>query len=116
MPSYRMNGGQAGRRGQPKNEGVNHPNGVMVHFYLKDTTKSIASIEILETNGTLIKKFSTKPDKKAKEEDLEIKQGMNKFNWNMRYSNAEGFDGLIMWAGLLQALKQCPATIKRNLL
>ncbi len=115
MPSYRMNGGQAGRRGQPKNEGLNHPNGVMVHFYLKDTTKATVALEILEMNGTLIKKFSTKPDKKEKDEDLKVKSGMNKFVWNMRYANAEGFDGLIMWAGSLTGPKAVPGKYKARL-
>jgi len=114
-PSYRMNGAQAGRRGQPKNEGLNHPNGVMVHFFLKDTAKAIVALEILETNGTLIKKYSTKPDKKAKDEDLKIKTGMNKFVWNMRYANAEGFDGLIMWAGSLTGPKAVPGKYKARL-
>lgn len=115
MPSYRMNGGQAGRRGQPKTEGINHPNGVMIHFFLKDTTKAVASLEILENNGTLIKKFATKPDKKIKEEQLPIKPGMNKLNWNMRHADAEGFDGLIMWAGSLTGPKVVPGIYKARL-
>ncbi len=115
MPSYRMNGGQAGRRGQPKNEGTNHPNGVMIHYFLKDTAKTVVSLEILEKNGTLIKKFATKPDKKANEEDLKIKTGMNKFVWNMRYANAEGFEGLIMWSGSLTGPKAIPGTYKARL-
>lgn len=115
MPSYRMNGGQAGRRGQPKNEGINHPNGVMIHYYLKDTAKAVVSLEILESSGTLIKKFATKPDKKKNEEEMKIKQGMNKFNWNMRYGNAEGFDGLIMWAGSLTGPKAVPGIYKARL-
>ena len=115
MPSYRMNGAQAGRRGQPKNEGMNHPNGVMIHFMLKDTVKAIASLEILEMNGTMIKKFATKPDKKAKDEELKIKPGINRFVWNMRYANAEGFDGLIMWAGSLTGAKAAPGKYKAKL-
>jgi photosystem II stability/assembly factor-like uncharacterized protein len=115
MPSYRMNGGQAGRRGQPKTEGVNHSNGVMIHYFLKDTTKTVASLEILESSGKLIKKFSTKPDKKAKEEELKIKQGMNKFVWNMRYPDAEGFEGLIMWAASLTGPKAVPGIYKAKL-
>jgi photosystem II stability/assembly factor-like uncharacterized protein len=115
MPSYRMNGGQAGRRGQPKNEGINHPNGVMIHFYLKDTTKAAVSLEILENSGTLIKKFATKPDKKANEEPLKIKSDMNRFIWNMRYANAEGFEGLIMWAGSLTGPKAIPGMYKARL-
>ncbi len=117
MPSYRMNGGQAGRRGQPKTEGVNHPNGVMIHYFIKDTTKAVASLEILENNGKLIKKFATKPDKKAKEkeDELKLKPGMNRQVWNMRYADAEGFDGLIMWAASLTGPKAMPGTYKARL-
>jgi photosystem II stability/assembly factor-like uncharacterized protein len=115
MPSYRMNGGQAGRRGQPKTEGVNHSNGVMIHYFLKDTIKSTASIEILEMDGKLIKKFANKPDKKAKEEEMKIKPGMNRFVWNMRYADAEGFDGLIMWAASLTGPKAMPGMYKAKL-
>ena len=117
MPSYRMNGGQAGRRGQPKTEGVNHPNGVMIHYFIKDTTKAVASLEILESNGKLIKKFATKPDKKAKEkeDEMKLKPGMNRQVWNMRYADAEGFDGIIMWAASLTGPKAMPGTYKARL-
>lgn len=116
MPSYRMNGGQGGGFGRvPKNHGQNHPNGVMVHFYVKDTLKTTASLEIMEMNGSLIKKFATKPDKKAKEEPLKIKPGMNRHIWNMRYSDAEGFDGLIMWSASLRGPKAVPGKYKAKL-
>lgn len=113
MPSYRMNGGQT--KEQPKTAGRNHPNGVMIHYFLKDTAKTKASIEILESNGKLIKKFSTKPDKKLKEEEMKIKPGMNRQIWNMRYADAEGFDGLIMWAASLTGPKAIPGMYKARL-
>ena len=94
---------------------MNHPNGVMIHFFIKDTTKVNASIEILEKDGKLIKKFATKPDKKAKEEQLKLKQGANRFVWNMRYADAEGFDGMIMWAASLTGPKAMPGTYKARL-
>ncbi len=116
MPSYRMPGGQGGWRGQSKTEGQNHPGGVMVHYYLKDTAKAVASLEILEANGNLIKKYATKPDKKAKEEQLtKLKPGTNRFVWNMRYPNADGFDGLILWGGGLNGPKAIPGTYKARL-
>jgi hypothetical protein len=113
-----MNGGQAGRRGQPKTEGMNHPNGVMIHYFIKDTTKTVVSLEILESNGKLIKKFATKPDKKAKEkeDELKLKPGMNRQVWNMRYADAEGFDGLIMWAASLTGPKAMPGMYKARLI
>ncbi len=116
MPSYRMNGGQGGGFGNvPKNHGQNHPNGVLLHFYLKDTVKTVATLEIMEMNGTLIKKFATKPNKKDKEETLKIKPGMNRHIWNMRYPDAEGFDGLIMWSANLRGPKAVPGKYKAKL-
>lgn len=110
MPSYRM--GPAFSFGRtPKTAGQNHPGGVMVHFTVKDTTKAQVSLEFLQADGTLIKKFSTKPDLKAKEEKLTIKQpGMNRFIWNMRYPNAEQFDGMILWAASLNGPRALPGT------
>jgi photosystem II stability/assembly factor-like uncharacterized protein len=115
MPSYRMNGGQGGWRGESKTEGKNHPNGVLLHYHVKDTASLKASIEIMDASGTLIKKFSTKPDKKAKEEQLKVKPGFNRHIWNMRYADAEGFDGLIMWAGGLTGPKAIPGKYKAKL-
>lgn len=113
MPSYRMPGSQ--RRTPSKTDGQNHPNGVMIHYFLADTAKTKATLEITEMDGTLIKKFSTKPDKKAKEEEIKIKPGLNRFVWNMRYADAEGFDGLIMWSGRLTGPKAAPGNYKAKL-
>jgi photosystem II stability/assembly factor-like uncharacterized protein len=113
LASYRMPGAQ--RKTPSKTEGQNHPGGVMIHFLVGDTTNIKASLEILETNGTLIKKFSTKPDKKTKEEEIKIKPGMNRFIWNMRYADAEGFEGLIMWAGGLAGPTAMPGIYKAKL-
>jgi photosystem II stability/assembly factor-like uncharacterized protein len=115
LPSYRMNGGLGGWRGESKTEGKNHPNGVLIHYFVKDTAKLTASLEILELNGTFIKKFSTKPDKKAKDEEMKVKPGFNRHNWNMRYENADGFDGLIMWGGGLSGPKAVPGKYKAKL-
>lgn len=112
-PGYRMPGGQA--RTPSKTQGKNHPEGIMIHFFVKDTTGVKASLEILEASGTLIKKYATKPDKKTKDEQLKIKPGMNRFDWNMRYADAEGFDGLIMWAARLTGPKAAPGSYKAKL-
>lgn len=109
MPSYRMGGGEGSAK-PSKTTGKNHSGGVMIHFTLKDTTKAQASLEILDASGMVIKKFSTKPDKKTKEEEFKIKPGMNRFVWNMRYADAEGFDGLIMWSGSLTGPRAVPGT------
>lgn len=115
MPSYRMGPGFSFGRA-PRTAGQNHPGGVTVHFIVKDTTKAEVTLEFLQTDGKLIKKFSTKPDLKAKEEKLTLKQpGMNKFNWNMRYPDADRFDGLILWASSLSGPRALPGKYKLRL-
>ncbi|MFZ2905044.1 MAG: glycosyl hydrolase [Cyclobacteriaceae bacterium] len=113
MPSYRMGGGQ----GRPsRTAGQNHPGGVMVHYFVKDTTNAQVSLEFMQTDGTLIRKYSTKPDKKNKEEKLAIKQpGSNRFVWNMRYQDAETFEGIIMWAASTSGPRALPGSYKVKL-
>lgn len=115
MPSYRM--GPAFSFGRSsRTAGQNHPGGVMVHYIVKDTAKAAVSLEFMQADGKLIKKFSTKPDLKAKEEKLNLKHpGMNKFNWNMRYPDAERFDGMILWAASMNGPRALPGSYKVKL-
>lgn len=110
MPSYRMGGG-----GRPsKTAGQNHPGGVMVHFFIDDVTDSTEVIlEFMEQDGTSIKTFSsTEKDRRKK---LDVEKGFNRFVWNMRYSDAESFDGLIMWAGSTRGPLAKPGNYKVKL-
>jgi photosystem II stability/assembly factor-like uncharacterized protein len=112
LASYRMGGASSDRI---KSAGKNHPGGVMIYYYLKnepDSTSKV-SLEVLEANGKLIKKYSNKDDKK--EEQLKLKAGMNYFNWNMRYPDAAKFDGLILWGGGTNGPKAMPGTYKLRL-
>lgn len=96
MPSYRLGGGQASGL---LTSGTNHPGGVMTHFFLKEVPDTTVSIEILEMDGDLVKRFTTSPEKDSDDQKLEdLEAGMNRIVWNMRYPGAERFEGLIMWA------------------
>ncbi|MEO1053872.1 MAG: glycosyl hydrolase [Bacteroidota bacterium] len=113
MPSYRIGGGSFGT---PKRAGKNHPGGVMVHFYLKDTAKAdTINLAFYETNGKLIRSFSTHPDKKEKQGKLKVKPGMNRFSWNMRYQDADGFKGMILWWASLNGPRALPGTYQAKL-
>jgi len=92
----------------PVNAGQNHPGGVMIYFYLETEPgeESEINLEILDSEGKIIKTFSTRPDEK--EFKLEVKKGMNMFVWNMIYPDAEGFDGMILWGGQLRGPKAVP--------
>jgi len=113
MASYRMEGSS---RGPSKTQGTNHPGGVLVHFYLQDTAQTdTVSLSIKELDGTLIRKFSTHPNKDKDEEELTIKNGMNRFRWDMRYPGAEGFEGMILWWASLNGPVALPGKYKISL-
>ena len=98
IDSYRM--GSPGR-GTPRNAGKNHHNGVEVFFNIDDKIldeNTSVTLEFLDNEKKLIKKFDNQTDENA----LDINGEKNSFVWNMRYDDAKGFDGLIMWAASLR--------------
>ncbi len=99
----------------PKSAGQNHPGGVLIHYFLKNKpdTAAVAMLEILENSGKVIRKFSTKA--KEKEDKFTVKQGMNRFVWNMRYADASKFEGLILWSGGTQGPSAIPGTYTARL-
>ncbi len=95
MDTYRLGGGNGATS---RTQGMNHPGGVLVHYYVKDTSATdTISIAFMEADGDLIRTFSTHPDKEAKEEKLKVEKGLNTMNWDMRYPGATTFDGMILW-------------------
>tara|TARA_Y100000768_G_scaffold330461_1_gene269166 strand:+ start:280 stop:3387 length:3108 start_codon:yes stop_codon:yes gene_type:complete len=98
IDSYRM-----GRlsRGTPRNAGKNHHNGVEVFFNIDDNLlneNTTISLQFLDEEKNLIKEFNNKSD----DNKLEVNNEKNSFIWNMRYNDAIGFEGLIMWAASLR--------------
>jgi len=94
--SYRMDGGQ--RKGL-KTAGTNHPGGVMINFFMREmpADSAVVKLSFHESDGTLIKEYSTDAEEKAlKLEDL--KEGGNTFVWDMHYPGATTFEGIILWA------------------
>ncbi|MCG8412957.1 MAG: hypothetical protein MI746_01960 [Pseudomonadales bacterium] len=123
-PSYRM-GGSASEN--PGNAGHNLPNGVIVQFYMQeglpepaseseeegeesvDSEQPVLSLEFLTEDGESIRTFTSDAEEESDRIET-VEAGFNQFVWNMRYPNAEGFDGLIMWAGNLTGPKVVPGT------
>ncbi len=117
MSAYRMPGGGGA---ESLLVGENHPGGVMLYYYLKDEpdTTLKASLKIMEEDGTLIKEFSTTLDEKNEDPTqakLELKQGFNRFVWNMRYPDAETFEGMILWGGGTAGPLAVPGQYKASL-
>ena len=113
-PSYRMRQNGRGER-DPLLEGENHPDGVMFYLNLDATPDedSPVSIEILEANGTLIKRFAS--DAEEDGEKLEAEEGANLFVWDMRYPDAVSFEGLILYSSNTKGPVAVPGTYRARL-
>lgn len=85
--------------------GTNHPGGVRFYFNLPNVEKEV-TLEFLDSNGKLIRKFSTQA--KDADDKVTLKAGMNSFDWNTRYEKADEFDGLLLWWGTLSGPKAPP--------
>ncbi len=88
--------------------------GVAIDYFLKTAADKV-TIEILDAQGTVIRTISGDASAEKSEPAAPVdsgddsgrppaprapvKQGMNRFTWDMRYSGARDFAGLIMWAG-----------------
>ncbi|WMN12585.1 glycosyl hydrolase [Marivirga salinae] len=87
-----------GRSEESKTAGENMSSGVITYFHLKDTASAdTVKIQYKEKSGKVIATYSTHPDKESKEEKLEVEPGSNQLIWNMRYPDAEIFEGMILW-------------------
>ena len=98
--------------------------GVAIDYYLQKPGGT-ATIEILDAQGHPVRTFTGTAPKEgaarpAGEEGgdegvrgapaprVEVKQGMNRFTWDMRYPGARDFPGLIMWAGSTRGPQAAP--------
>jgi photosystem II stability/assembly factor-like uncharacterized protein len=92
--------------------------GVVIDYYLAKPADKV-TIDILDAQGQSLTSLTGSPDQEkdgksgaspdTEEEEgggrggppprVAVKQGMNRFTWDMRYRGAREFPGLIMWAG-----------------
>lgn len=88
---------------------------VTIHYYLREKTDADLKLEILESDGDVIKTFTTKPEEgeEGDEDDefaaffgrgggsskLSAEAGINRFEWDTRYPDASKVKGAVMWGG-----------------
>ena len=105
--TFRMRGGGSSRPG--RTSGQNVASGVPVRFYLGEKPpKGVVTRLEFWKQEELAMAFSSEPDKKQNERKLNVSPGFNQIRWDMRYSGAEVFDGLILWAGGTQGPMAVP--------
>ena len=104
LDAYRIGGSQ---NKKVKGAGINHPGGAMTFYYLANYTQDDkVSLHYTNAAGDTLRSFSNKAsDKKLK---LNVEQGSNIWNWDMKLDDAEKFDGMILWWGSTSGPKVAP--------
>jgi len=134
-PAHRLISGSGFRppRGRVA-AGTNPPDGVVFHYYLGEEPGEDVKVEldILDADGTLVRTYTRKPKEgeggggegrgrrgqRGEGEDarqLPAARGANRFAWDLSYPAAEGFPGIILWAGDLDGPKAVPGTWQARL-
>jgi photosystem II stability/assembly factor-like uncharacterized protein len=92
-PAHRLRGG---RGGGGATRGDNPPAGPVLDFVLSRLTdKTEVKLEIRDGSGATVRSFSNKGPRRDR---FEVREGMNRFAWDMQYPGAKGFEGLVLWA------------------
>ena len=94
-PAWRVHSAPAPK--EAPTSGQNPPPGAVIYFDVKEKPKA-ATFEILDAAGTLVRRYSSTepepleepldPDDEKPKNQLEIKPGMNRFVWDLRYQAA----------------------------
>ncbi len=110
--SYRTKGRTSSE--PSKTEGMNHPNGVISNFYLKNLAEkdSIAITYTTMAGDTLASLNNTS---KEKDKKLKVEKGGNTHVWNTRGKKAETLEGMIFWAAGFNGPKAVPGKYKVHL-
>jgi len=87
--------------------GENPPSGAVIYYSLKEAPKNELTIEILDGQGSVIRKYSSNkitepdepldPDDKKPEKQIKAEAGLNRFLWDMRYESAVRVPDYYLW-------------------
>jgi photosystem II stability/assembly factor-like uncharacterized protein len=94
------------------NMGMNPPSGVILDYSLMETPKDPIELEILDSQGRVVRKYSSKKEESEEEapsegeafrlggrQPLPAEPGLNRFVWDLRYEDATRVPGLVVWGG-----------------
>ncbi len=105
-PALRVHGSGGGPDDAPSNAGENPPSGALVYIYTKAKPKE-AKLEILDAAGKVIRIYSSSKNRETDEQldpedekpkkQLELKPGLNRVTWNLRYESTPGVENYFLY-------------------
>ena len=125
--AYRTAGGGGGNLPPTATVGRNPASGAVVNYYLKDKPAKDLTIEFLDSQNAVIRKFTRRIDAGGgqpappaqggfggggggADPQPPADLGLNTFAWNYRLPNAATIPGLIMWGGSLAGPRVPPGS------
>jgi hypothetical protein len=84
--------------------GSNPPNGAIIYYYLASAPKGIVTLEFLDGQGKVVRRYSNEekkeadtppewPDLTPPEEKIPTEAGLNRFTWDLRMQGATPLSG-----------------------
>jgi photosystem II stability/assembly factor-like uncharacterized protein len=135
--AYRMPGGGGFGGGSTATVGRNPAAGVVVYYYLKNKPASDIQLEFLDGAGKSIRKFTGRVERPGAATTtaqsavpagggeggfggggappVTMNIGLNRFIWDMRYTDAVRFPGMILWSGETRGPKIAPGNYQVKL-
>tara|TARA_B100001778_G_scaffold11638_1_gene9148 strand:+ start:284 stop:3469 length:3186 start_codon:yes stop_codon:yes gene_type:complete len=133
--SYRMHQSGGWGRVNTKLVGENHPNGVIINYYIKNLKENDkVRIDILDSENKIIQSYSNKNLDDTENNDskpvlsnsqdidyaltgmniksLKVKSGGNRLIWDMRYPGFTSFDGMVLYSSPNVGPKAIPGNYK----
>src|SRR6202008_3717946 len=107
--------------------GANPPTGAVIDYFLKSKPKDAVTLEVLDSNGKPIRKYSSKKPAEgasAVEEEFGIaragdtlpaEEGLNRFVWNMRGEAPALVPGAVSWGARPTGVLVVPGTYQIKL-
>ena len=87
--------------------GENPPAGSLIYYFLKEKPKGETTIEILDSTGIVIRKYSSNkteeleepltPEDKKPERQIKVEAGLNRFAWDLRYTGSSRVPDYYLW-------------------
>jgi hypothetical protein len=111
--------------------GQNPPGPAVLDYFLKSAPSGEVTLEILDAQGKLVRKYSSQEEKKKRQvaetesefeeftppasPKLPVKAGMNRFTWDLRYVAPANVPGLAQWGGRPRGPLAIPGTYTARL-
>jgi len=135
-PAFRTRGGRGfgggGGGGGNPTAGSNPPGPVVLDYFLKAAPKQNEEItlEILDAQGKVVRKYTSKePPRRRRPAEAEVeeegppqvvprvpvKEGLNRFTWDLRYEAPANVPGLAQWGGRPRGPMAIPGTYQARL-